>query len=415
MSTQSELSEPKHSRGRRACNREDPSATRQRYLRRCESVGRNVTVTGPVLVRGRGAVVIGDDVVLDAAQCPIELLATEGGRLEIGAGAHIGPGTSLESEVSVKVGPDAVIGPFAKILDNNWHNTGGDRSGRPQSTPVVVGTGARVGARATLLPGATLGDGSVLEDDSVLSGRVPANVVVAGVPARLARKLGPGEVADAAPWAITPSQVIATSFRYMRDSPPPVSRSMLLWLSTYEQLNRLPLTDRGLRGLARGELGFALMNGRYQLRAAQRAPRAYVHGALEVRNAGRLEIGERCAFAGGHVASRLEVGCGAELRIGPEAIINFGVLVRAQESIRIGSHFLMGSRSTILDRHGDASGPVVIGDHVWLAHGVTVMPGVTLGDGSAVSAGTVVDRDVPPGCLAVGSPLKFRALTAVTN
>ncbi len=383
-----------------------------RQLRRAEMVGREVQVTGRVLVRGRGEVVIGDGVILDAGEAPIELLAATGGRLELEAGVYVGPGASLEAGKAVTVRAGAVVGPYAKVLDNNWHGTS-DRGGRPESTPVVIGVGARVGARATMVPGATLGDGSVLADDSVLSGRVPAGVVVAGVPARLVRKLADREQPEPAAWLPGPGRIPVEPFRQVSDRPTVVDRATLRALGLYEDLERLPMPAGGHPILARIELAAARLNGRRRLRSAQQSRRAVVHGGLEVRNAGRLHLGEGCGFAGGPVASCLDVGSGATLSIGADAVINYGVLIRAKESIRIGRRLLMGSRSLILDTLDGVTAPVIVGDDVWLAHGVTVLPGVTIGDGAAVSAGTVVDRDVPAGSLAVGSPPKFRPLPAV--
>lgn len=50
---------------------------------------------------------------------------------------------------------------------------------------------------------------------------------------------------------------------------------------------------------------------------------------------------------------------------------------------------------------------VVIGDDVWLGAQVLVMPGVTIGDGCVVGAGSVVTRDLPANSIAVGSPAKI--------
>lgn len=385
-----------------------------RYLRRCESIGRDVKVTGPVLVRGRGSVIIGDNVVLDAAAGPIELLATDGGRLEVSADTYVGPGASIEAAESVCIGPGAVIGPFAKILDNNWHSSFGDHAERPQCAPVAVGAGARVGARATLLPGSSLGPGSILDDDSVLSGRVPGGAIVAGVPARLVRKYLLDEPVARASWQPGPGQETEPPFRYVDHEFEPVNRWLLRWLSAYEDLNRLSDPKTGSRLLAHAELLGARVNGRHRLRDAQRAERAVVHGALDVRNNGWLEIGAGCGFASGPVTSRLDVGPGAKLSIGPGAVINFGVLISTTQSITIGSRLLMGSRTVILDTHGGVTSPITIGNDVWLAHGVTVLPGVSIGDGSAISAGTVVGCDVPPGCMAVGNPPRIRALPVVS-
>lgn len=159
------------------------------WLLPCARVGKGVTVTGPVLVRGRGKVIIGDDVVLDAHAVPIELTAGPGGLIEICDGAYLGPGTSIEALEMVTIGPGARVEAFVKIMDSNWHVTVCDRDGLrpsqvPPPVPVVVGAGATIGARSTLVPGSSLGAQSTVHPDSLVSRRVPPATTVGGVPAR---------------------------------------------------------------------------------------------------------------------------------------------------------------------------------------------------------------------------------------
>ena len=52
------------------------------------------------------------------------------------------------------------------------------------------------------------------------------------------------------------------------------------------------------------------------------------------------------------------------------------------------------------------SKPVVIGKHVWLGKGVNVMKGVTIGEHTTVGLGSIVTKDLPPHCIAAGSPAK---------
>ena len=47
-----------------------------------------------------------------------------------------------------------------------------------------------------------------------------------------------------------------------------------------------------------------------------------------------------------------------------------------------------------------------IGKNVWLGEGVIVMPGVTIGDGCVIGAHSIVNKDIPAACIAVGSPAK---------
>lgn len=93
-------------------------------------------------------------------------------------------------------------------------------------------------------------------------------------------------------------------------------------------------------------------------------------------------------------------------------------------SITIGDGFLSGQDITITDNaHGESSlnsmhqmpchrdlyskGPVVIGKNVWVGDKVTILPGVTIGDGAIVAANAVVTKDIPSYCVAAGNPAKI--------
>lgn len=50
--------------------------------------------------------------------------------------------------------------------------------------------------------------------------------------------------------------------------------------------------------------------------------------------------------------------------------------------------------------------PIVIKDGAHIGIGSIIMPGVTIGEGAVIGAGSVVTRDIPPYCVAVGAPAK---------
>ena len=57
--------------------------------------------------------------------------------------------------------------------------------------------------------------------------------------------------------------------------------------------------------------------------------------------------------------------------------------------------------------------PITVGDNVWIGAKACLLPGVTVGEGAVVGAGSVVVRDVPPGVVAAGNPC--RVLRPVTE
>jgi acetyltransferase-like isoleucine patch superfamily enzyme len=50
---------------------------------------------------------------------------------------------------------------------------------------------------------------------------------------------------------------------------------------------------------------------------------------------------------------------------------------------------------------------VTIGNHVWIGAGATLLPGVNIGDGAVVAAGSVVTRDVAPFSIVASNPARF--------
>lgn len=57
--------------------------------------------------------------------------------------------------------------------------------------------------------------------------------------------------------------------------------------------------------------------------------------------------------------------------------------------------------------------PITVGDNVWFGTNVSVLPGVTIGSNVVIGAGSVVNRDIPDGVVAVGNPCRvLRKITA---
>lgn len=114
------------------------------------------------------------------------------------------------------------------------------------------------------------------------------------------------------------------------------------------------------------------------------------------------------------------------LILGNNIQMNDFVHICALDSVEIGDGCLFASHIYISDNsHGRMEGgkkdsspevqpdhreyitaPVKIGKNVWLGEGVIVMPGVTIGDGSVIGAHSVVSKDIPPACVAVGTPAR---------
>lgn len=53
-------------------------------------------------------------------------------------------------------------------------------------------------------------------------------------------------------------------------------------------------------------------------------------------------------------------------------------------------------------------GDTIVGNDVWIGQNVTIMPGVHIGDGAIIGANSVVAKDIPPYCIAVGNPCEVK-------
>jgi acetyltransferase-like isoleucine patch superfamily enzyme len=65
---------------------------------------------------------------------------------------------------------------------------------------------------------------------------------------------------------------------------------------------------------------------------------------------------------------------------------------------------------TRLERTPDMFQHVTIGNDVWTGHNVNILPGVSVGDGAVIGAGSVVTKDVPPYAIVAGAPAQVRRM-----
>ncbi|GGA67383.1 acyltransferase [Ornithinibacillus halotolerans] len=81
------------------------------------------------------------------------------------------------------------------------------------------------------------------------------------------------------------------------------------------------------------------------------------------------------------------------------------------EKITVGSNSVIGYNTTILAHEYLIKeyrlGEVIIGNEVLIGANSTILPGVTIGDGAIVSAGTLVHKDVPAGAFVGGNPMRL--------
>ncbi len=108
------------------------------------------------------------------------------------------------------------------------------------------------------------------------------------------------------------------------------------------------------------------------------------------------------------------------IKIGDNSIIN-GATVRALKGVTIGKNVWLTSGCFIMDGAGHSLlaerrlhdpndvgevAEIIIEDDVWFGINTIVMPGVTIGKGAVIGAGSIVTHSIPPDVMAAGAPAK---------
>ena len=139
--------------------------------------------------------------------------------------------------------------------------------------------------------------------------------------------------------------------------------------------------------------------------------------AIEVpRQASAITLREGAALDRG--VTLLVTSAAASVVIGARCYINRHTMIDADVSVEIGDDTMIGPFCYITD-HDHAvsakarpaagaliSAPTAIEPRCWIGAHVTVLKGVTIGDGSVVGAGSVVTKSLPAGVIAVGNPAR---------
>jgi maltose O-acetyltransferase len=112
------------------------------------------------------------------------------GELRVGNDTFIGKCFSIYGNGIVDIGDRCDIAPEVTFLTGT-HEIGScmRRAGKGKCLTTTVGNGTWIGGRSTILPGVTIGEGCVIAAGSMVTQDIPDNVLVAGVPAKIKRKL----------------------------------------------------------------------------------------------------------------------------------------------------------------------------------------------------------------------------------
>lgn len=117
--------------------------------------------------------------------------------LQAGASIRIGnncgfSGTAIGAALSIEIGNNLKCGANTTITDTDWHHSDPARRREVADVPaarVVIEDDVWIGLGVTVLKGVRIGKGSVIGAGSVVTRDIPANVIAAGLPAKVLRSL----------------------------------------------------------------------------------------------------------------------------------------------------------------------------------------------------------------------------------
>ena len=112
-----------------------------------------------------------------------------GKNLTLGKDIFINIGCRFQDTGGITIGDGTLIG-HGSTLTTLDHGTDPNRRADMIPARVVIGRKVWLGAGVTVVPGVTIGDGAIVGAGAVVTKDVPANAIVAGVPAKLIRGTG---------------------------------------------------------------------------------------------------------------------------------------------------------------------------------------------------------------------------------
>ena len=169
------------------------------FRSRCKRVGKSLNYVklrqGFPYVSGNIHVFLGDEVTVHSRSSFSAASLLEKPSLYVGNKTYLGPGLSIGVAKKISIGSCCYIGSNVTIADNDGHpidplsRAKGYSVNKKDIFPVQVGDNVWIGEGATILKGVSIGEGSVVAARSVVVRDIGSNLLVAGNPATVIKRI----------------------------------------------------------------------------------------------------------------------------------------------------------------------------------------------------------------------------------
>ena len=157
------------------------------YLRKCTSIGRMVSINKKPIIDNQGQMILGDEVRVWSNIVQAKLYTGRKGSLIVGTNSRLN-GVHIDCQHRVEIGANVRIAPYTIILDSDFHDLKDHFSDGPAKA-IIIEDDVWIATRSTILKGVRIGKGAVVATGAVVTRDVPPYTVVAGVPAKVVKKI----------------------------------------------------------------------------------------------------------------------------------------------------------------------------------------------------------------------------------
>lgn len=108
-----------------------------------------------------------------------------------------------------------------------------------------------------------------------------------------------------------------------------------------------------------------------------------------------------------------QIDCGCRMFIGENVFANHGLTVMSVGTVTIEDGVMLGPEVGLFTVNHEPKNirviftkEIVIKKNAWIGARVNILPGVTIGENAIIGTGSIVTKDIPDNCVAVGNPAK---------